>query len=65
MEALEDISPLVEPSEPGRVFLGMEGLERVHGPPHRHMTLALERLEIFPPALASSTREGGPGSRSP
>ncbi|MEX2527324.1 MAG: hypothetical protein WEA09_06760 [Gemmatimonadota bacterium] len=64
LEALEDISPLLEPGEPGRVFLGMEGLERVHGPPQRQMTLALERLlEIFPPALAASTRAGwAPGT---
>jgi DNA polymerase-4/protein ImuB len=59
VEALMELSPVVEPAGPGRVFLGMDGLERLHGPPTRQVRKALELLlQLFPHPLVASTRVG-------
>ncbi len=59
VEALMDLSPVVEPAGRGRVFLGMDGMERLHGPPSRQVRAALQALlRIFPRALVATTRVG-------
>lgn len=35
--ALEDVSPVIEPAELGRVFVGVDGLDRLVGPPERQL----------------------------
>jgi nucleotidyltransferase/DNA polymerase involved in DNA repair len=37
--ALETVSPVIEPAELGRVFVGVDGLERLHGGPERQLDL--------------------------
>jgi nucleotidyltransferase/DNA polymerase involved in DNA repair len=59
VETLMDLSPVVEPAGPGRVFLGMDGLERLHGPPPHQVRVALQSLlRLFPRPLVASTRVG-------
>jgi len=59
LEALSDLTPVVEPVERGRVFLGMDGLERIHGSPRHQVERALRSLfRIFPPPLVAATRAG-------
>jgi len=59
VEALMESSPVVEPAGRGRIFLGMDGLERLHGPPPRQVRIALESLlHVFPRPLVASTRVG-------
>lgn len=59
LEALEALSPVVEPAGRGRVFLGMDGLGRLYGSPHRQVARALETLfQVIPPALVATTRAG-------
>jgi DNA polymerase-4/protein ImuB len=35
--ALNDLSPVIEPAELGRAFIGVDGLERLHGDPARQL----------------------------
>jgi len=59
VESLMDVSPVVEPAGRGRVFVGMDGLERLHGPPSRQVAVALQTLlGIFPRPLVAATRVG-------
>lgn len=59
LEALMDLSPVVEPAGRGRIFVGTDGLERLHGPPSRHAVLAFQALlRIFPRPLVAATRVG-------
>ena len=59
VEALMELSPVVESAGRGRVFLGMDGLERLHGPPPRQVRIALEALlRVFPRPLVAATRVG-------
>ena len=59
VEALMDLSPVVEPAGRGRVFLGMDGMERLHGSPSLQVRVALQALlRIFPRALVATTRVG-------
>ena len=37
--ALEAVSPVIEPAELGRAFVGVDGLERLHGTPERQLEL--------------------------
>jgi nucleotidyltransferase/DNA polymerase involved in DNA repair len=37
--ALEVVSPVIEPAELGRAFVGVDGLERLHGGPERQLEL--------------------------
>lgn len=64
VEALTELSPVVEPAGRGRVFVGMDGLERLHGPPPRQAERALMTLlDIFPRPLVAATRVGrAPGT---
>lgn len=59
IETLTELTPVVEPAGRGRVFLGMDGLERLFGPPSRQVERALRSLfTIFPPPLVAATRAG-------
>jgi nucleotidyltransferase/DNA polymerase involved in DNA repair len=59
LEVLSDLTPVVEPDGRGRVFLGMDGLTRLYGPPERQAMRALESLfQVFPPPLVASLRAG-------
>jgi nucleotidyltransferase/DNA polymerase involved in DNA repair len=59
LEALMELSPVVEPAGRGRIFMGMDGLERLHGPPSRQIRITLEALfQIFPRPLVAATRVG-------
>jgi len=59
VEALMELSPVVEPAGRGRIFLGMDGMERLHGPPSQQVRAALQALlRIFPRLLVAATRVG-------
>lgn len=59
LEALTGITPVVEPAGRGRVFLGMDGLERLFGSPERQIRRALHSLfGVFPSPLVAATRAG-------
>ncbi len=59
VEALMELSPVVEPAGRGRVFMGMDGLERLHGSPSRQVRITLQALlEVFPRPLVAAMRVG-------
>jgi len=59
LEALGELTPVVEPAGRGRVFLGMDGLGRLFGSPRRQVDRALASLfRIFPTPLVAATRAG-------
>ena len=59
LEVLAELTPIVEPAGRGRVFLGMDGLGRLYGSPHRQAERALRSLfRVFPAPLVASTRAG-------
>ncbi len=59
VECLMELSPVVEPAGRGRVFVGMDGMERLHGPPSRQAVAALRALlEVLPRPLVAATRVG-------
>ena len=59
MAALMELTPVVEPAGRGRIFMGMDGLERLHGSPVRQVRMALQALfQIFPGPLVAATRVG-------
>jgi len=59
LDLLSELTPIVEPAGRGRVFLGMDGLDRLLGSPSNQVSLALRSLfRIFPPPLVAATRAG-------
>jgi nucleotidyltransferase/DNA polymerase involved in DNA repair len=59
LEALAELTPVVEPAGRGRVFLGMDGLGRLYGSPPTQVRRALRRLfGVFPAPLVAATRAG-------
>lgn len=64
LEALTGVSPVVEPVEPGRILVGMDGLERLYGPPRRQIDEAFRALfRVLPSPLVAATRAGwAPGT---
>jgi len=59
VEVLTEITPVVEPAGRGRVFLGMDGLERLFGSPKHQIDRALRCLfRVFPSPLVAATRAG-------
>lgn len=59
LEVLRDWSPVVERSaERGRMFVGVDGLERLYGPPERQIAGLRARIEALSPRLAASARIG-------
>ena len=58
-EVLRGWSPVVERSaDRGRFFVGVDGLERLYGPPERQIAGLRAGLEALSPWLASSVRVG-------
>jgi protein ImuB len=64
LEALSQVTPIVEPAGSGRTFLGMDGMDRLHGPPLRQIEQAFRALfQVLPPPLVAATRAGwAPGT---
>jgi DNA polymerase-4/protein ImuB len=59
LETLTEISPVVEPAGRGRMFLGMDGLDRLFGSPRRQIERTLRALfGIFPAPLVAAFRAG-------
>lgn len=59
LEVLGGLTPVVEPAGRGRIFLGMDGLNRLYGSPWRQVERALESLlEVLPRPLVAATRAG-------
>jgi protein ImuB len=59
LEALGNLSPVVESGEPGEVFVGGDGLERLLGGPEAQVHALLRLLlTLFPPPLAAAFRVG-------
>ena len=59
VEMLAELSPVVEPSGQGCVFLGMDGLGRLHGSPPNQVRRVLRALfRVLPPPLVAATRVG-------
>ncbi|MCG8467022.1 MAG: DNA polymerase Y family protein [Gemmatimonadetes bacterium] len=59
LDVLRSGSPVVEPSgDRGRFFIGVDGLERLYGPPERQIESLRGELERLSPRLASSARFG-------
>ncbi|MDH3272167.1 MAG: DNA polymerase Y family protein [Gemmatimonadota bacterium] len=59
LEVLTELTPIVEPAGRGRVFLGMDGLERLFGSPRHQIDRALRSLfRVFPSPLVAATRAG-------
>lgn len=59
LETLSGLTPVLEPAGRGRVFLGMDGLERLFGPPEHQARAALRALfRVFPSPLVAATRAG-------
>lgn len=59
LETLTEVTPIVEPAGRGRVFLGMDGLERLFGSAPNQAQRALRTLfRVFPSPLVAATRAG-------
>ena len=59
LEVLTELTPIVEPAGRGRVFLGIDGLERLSGPPNQQIDRALSLLfQVSPAPLVAATRAG-------
>jgi nucleotidyltransferase/DNA polymerase involved in DNA repair len=59
LEVLAELTPVLEPAGPGRVFLGMDGLGRLYGSPIRQAERGLRSLfRVFPAPLVAATRAG-------
>ena len=64
LEALTGVSPILEAAGRGRVFVGMDGLDRLHGDPQAQLERVFEILfEVLPRPLVAATRAGyAPGT---
>lgn len=59
LEALSDLTPVVEPAGGGRIFLGMDGLGRLYGSPSNQAKRVLSTLfRVLPAPLVAATRAG-------
>lgn len=57
LAALGEVSPVVEPAELGRAFVGVDGLERLYGGPEDQLAMIARIVEEW------GTGEGGRGTR--
>jgi protein ImuB len=64
LECLEGVSPVVEPVEPGLIHLGVDGLERLLGPPREEVDRVVHTLfGVLPRPLVAAIRVGrAPGT---
>lgn len=59
LNALSDLSPIVEPDGRGRIFVGMDGLDRLYGSaPHQLDRCFAALFGVFPRPLVAATRAG-------
>ena len=59
LDVLSDLTPVVEPSGRGRIFLGMDGLARLYGSQENQVRRVLSALfRVFPAPLVAATRVG-------
>ncbi len=59
LEALSEMSPIIEPAGRGRVFVGVDGLGRLYGSPRRQVRQGIEVLfQVLPPPLVAALRVG-------
>lgn len=59
VEALERISPIIQTESAGVFHIGMDGLDRLYGPPRAQTEIVLHTLlEILPPPMVASVRAG-------
>jgi len=59
LEVLTELTPVIEPAGRGRVFLGMDGLDRLFGSSNHQIDRALRLLfQVFPAPLVAATRAG-------
>ena len=59
LEVLAELTPVVEPSGRGRIFLGMDGLARLYGSPRHQVRRVLAALfRVLPAPLVAATRVG-------
>jgi DNA polymerase-4/protein ImuB len=59
LEALEGVSPIVQPGEEGVFHVGVDGLGRLYGPPRAQVDRVLYALlEVLPPPLVAAVRAG-------
>lgn len=64
LECLGNVSPVLEAESPGLIHVGMEGMERLYGPPADQVNRVLHALlELLPRPLVASIRVGyAPGT---
>ncbi len=64
LETLSGITPVVQPIDQGLLHLGVDGLERLYGPPVDQVNRVLHTLlEVLPRPLVAATRAGrAPGT---
>jgi nucleotidyltransferase/DNA polymerase involved in DNA repair len=53
---LESVSPVIEPAELGRAFVGVDGLERIHGVPERILEIITEQAVAVAVAVGDADR---------
>jgi protein ImuB len=59
LDVLSELTPVVEPSGRGRIFLGMDGLARLYGSPQHQVRRVLSALfRVLPAPLVAATRVG-------
>ena len=59
LEVLGELTPVVEPSGRGRIFLGMDGLARLYGsPPNQVRRVQRALFRVLPAPLVAATRVG-------
>jgi len=59
LEAMNELSPIIEPAGRGRIFVGMDGLARLYGsPPNQIERIQGALFGIFPRPLVAATRIG-------
>lgn len=61
--ALENVSPVIEPSELGRAFVGVDGLERLVGGPEQQLAAVANALDGDPHRLPTTPVSGAAGCR--
>jgi protein ImuB len=44
---LSDVSPVIEPAELGRVYIGVDGMERLHGSPQQQVDIIQQRVATW------------------
>ncbi len=51
--ALGDVSPVIEPAELGRVYVGVDGLEKLYGPPEKQVETIRQMIAVWQEGLGA------------